>query len=113
MMGAVAEETRVFDSSYDNKRVELPAGAVFELILPEKPTTGYRWRIVSNHKPETDSIDPPPSTPGAGTVRHFCFLAEQSGESILALQLRRSWEREAPPAATFTLHIVIRPSTSG
>jgi predicted secreted protein len=104
----VAEDIPIFDSSHDNARVELAAGTVFEVALPEQPGTGFKWKIVSGQTPVADFRDPAGPDRGAGTTRHFRFQAEQQGESTLSLQLRRGWERDQPPAKEFKINLVVR-----
>jgi predicted secreted protein len=98
---------QVFDPSFDGRRVELPTGTAFELALPERPTTGFRWKIVSNHTAEVDKTDPPPPEPGAATVRRLRFRVNRDFDSPLRLELRRSGEHTVP-VATFTLHLDVR-----
>jgi predicted secreted protein len=108
MMGVMAEDIRVFDSSYNNARVEVPAETVFELVLPEQPATGFRWKIISGQKPLADYRDPSPPQRGARIMRHLRFQVEQVGEVVISLQLSRSWERDKAPMETFTISLVIR-----
>lgn len=97
-----------FDSSFNNRHVDLALGGEFEVALAEQPTAGFRWQVASGQVPTADFVDRPPAAPGVGTVRYFRFRADRTGESILRLELRRSWERGAAPAATFTLHLTVR-----
>jgi predicted secreted protein len=96
----------IFDSSFDGRHVELPQGATFEIALPETPTNGFRWKVASDQNPESDLIDPPSPSPGAGTLHRFRFRVARSGETTFCLELRRPWEAAPSPAATFTLHLV-------
>jgi predicted secreted protein len=102
----MGEAIPVFDSSYNNARVEV-AGAAFELALPEQPGTGYRWKITSGQTPTADFRDPSgPERGGGGTIRHLRFQTQGHGESTISLQLCRSWEREKAPSKTFTITVV-------
>jgi predicted secreted protein len=99
---------QVFGSSSDNHHIHLPLGAEFEVALAEHPTAGFRWQVVSGQAPTADFVDRTPAAPGVGTMRHFRFRADEEGESVLRLELRRSWERDAAPASTFTLHLAVQ-----
>jgi inhibitor of cysteine peptidase len=97
--------TRIGPSS-DGKVVTLVAGAVLELVLPENPTTGYRW-----------VLDPPPTgsslvddrlelgdsspAPGAAATHVFAVVVERTG--TLHARLGREWESE--PAQHFTVRV--------
>lgn len=98
----------VFDSSLNDARVEVAAGTVFEIALPEQAGTGFKWKIVSGQAPVTDFRDPAAGNRGGEKIRHFQFRAEDRGEMTISLQLGRSWERDKPPAKTFTIYVEVR-----
>jgi len=86
----------------------LRVGDVFEVTLPENPTTGYRWQLHSPVGPvlevEDDSFAGPSSGMiGAGGLRSWRFRVLKEGLARLVIDNRRSWE--PAPIGTFEVTI--------
>jgi inhibitor of cysteine peptidase len=87
---------------------ELRVGDLFEVTLPENPTTGYRWQLHSPVGPvlevEDDSFAGPSSGMiGAGGLRSWRFRVLKEGLAHLVIDNRRSWEPS--PIGTFEVTI--------
>jgi len=87
---------------------KLRVGDVFEVTLPENPTTGYRWQLHSPVGPvlevEDDSFAGPSSGMiGAGGLRSWRFRVLREGLAHLVIDNRRSWE--PAPIGTFEVTI--------
>lgn len=99
------------NESYNGREIELRAGEEFEIRLPENPTTGFRWRLVSDGEPvcvlQSDFFEPADRTPGRGGSHYWRFLAAQVGLGNIDLVYRRSFEQQETPARRFTLHVRI------
>ena len=99
------------DESYNEREVELHVGEGFEICLPENPTTGFRWRLVSNGEPvcilQNDFFEPSDRTPGRGGRHYWRFQAAQVGVVNIDLVYQRSFEQEETPARKFTLRVRI------
>jgi len=90
----------------DGQVLEASMGDVFEIVLPENPTTGFRWRIESSGEPVCrlvrDSFVPPEqAVPGRGGVHHWEFQVERAGKGTILLVLVRSWQPPGPESRTF------------
>ena len=99
------------DETYNEREIELRVGEEFEIRLPENPTTGFRWRLVSNGEPvcvlQSDFFEPSDSTPGRGGSHSWRFQAAQVGLGNIDLVYQRSFEQEETPARRFTLRVRI------
>jgi inhibitor of cysteine peptidase len=76
----------------DGSSIEVNAGEPFEIVLPENPTTGYVWHVDERHALEDagePAFEPAGSAVGAGGFRTFRLRAPTSGQSTLALTLKR------------------------
>jgi predicted secreted protein len=91
------------------RRVEVGAGTVLTVRLPEQPTTGYRWAIESagGLEPGGDRVEPGGAIGGAGT-RELLFRATRQGTHELRLKLWREWEGEASVIDRFAVTIVVK-----
>ncbi len=85
--------------------------------LPGNPTTGYSWTL---SKLEGDAIEAvgkaeyvagkvPRKMVGSGGSFHFTFQAVKPGKAALTLAYARPWEKDTPPAKTFTLTVEVKP----
>ena len=99
------------DETYNEREIELRVGEEFEIRLPENPTTGFRWRLVSNGEPvsvlQSDFFEPSDSTPGRGGSHYWRFQAAQVGLGNIDLVYQRSFEQEETPARRFTPRVRI------
>jgi inhibitor of cysteine peptidase len=93
--------------------IELSCGQRFEIRLPENPTTGFRWSIVSNGEPACIALDnafEPPDvlTHGQEGTHYWRFEAAQAGKGTIELVYQRSWEHGRNPARRFTLNLRVK-----
>jgi inhibitor of cysteine peptidase len=82
------------------KSITVHTGDEIVIMLPENPTTGYRWAI--DQTDENMLIAQTPtfsSTPGgaigSGGTRTFTFTAKQPGTAHLQLKLLRAWQGDS------------------
>jgi inhibitor of cysteine peptidase len=104
----------VFQDKDNRKVVTIPVGARFRIRLDENPTTGYKWS-----SPEFDShclrlgSDEykryPEAGIGGGGIREFEFTATSECRTTIRLALRRPWETDVAPEATFELTVAATP----
>jgi inhibitor of cysteine peptidase len=101
-----------FDERANGSEVELSPGEEFDLLLPETPTAGYRWRLKTGPGTECPLLESSHfatgKTGGTGT-QAWRFRAPASGTCSIMLEYRRSWETSSEPARTFTLKVRVRP----
>jgi inhibitor of cysteine peptidase len=88
----------------------LPRSGGLRVRLPENPTTGYRWALVSCGTLETlsNSFAPGDAGVGAGGVRRFDLGPTTAGTQPVRFALRREWATDDTPAdrLEFTVEVV-------
>ena len=90
----------------------LRAGDDVVIILPESPTTGFRWAIDSLDRqllrPQDDEfLVSPDSGVGGGGERKLTFVAQQSGGTHIILKLCRDWIGDSSTIRRFDVQIRI------
>ena len=102
------------EKSYDGRTINLRVGDGVKVTLEENPTTGYKWDFLSRPEPVcvivTDAYVANTSAGlmGAGGVHNWEFRAVDKGTASVRLGYRRPWEKDAAPAQTFTLTLVVK-----
>jgi inhibitor of cysteine peptidase len=111
---AVLRTSGLVATEKDNgKEISVPKGSTFALSLEITSGTGYGWNIAKDGAPLLKSIGKPriekpkDSMPGATQRQVFRFQAAESGAANLELRYARPWEKDKPPARTFTLKVNI------
>jgi inhibitor of cysteine peptidase len=101
-----------FDERSNGNEIQMNTGEKFEIVLRENPTTGFRWHLVSGGEPVCkfldDSFEIGGGSPGSGGIHSWQFQAMQEGLGKIELVYQRSWERNKPPAQSFTLNVHAR-----
>ena len=100
-----------FTASDNGKSAALQEGETFEISLPENPATGFQWKITAAGEPASKLIDEdfhPGDHVGGQGVHAWRFRAVRQGESVIKMDLRRSWEAPAEPTQSFTLRVLVR-----
>jgi inhibitor of cysteine peptidase len=119
--GQEKEALITFTKKDDGREYQFQTGQTFKVILPENPTTGYRW-MVAEPAGVVEPVDEPvvllrqKYTPerhghahaGSGGVRTMIFQAKNKGPADLVLLLRRPWEAEGGHVDSFNLILDIR-----
>src|SRR5262249_3320108 len=92
--------------------LNLQVGDLIRLVLPENPTTGFRWAndefdkalllMVSStfHSGST-------SLPGAAGTVTFLFKAQRAGSTVLSFKLWRSWSGNSSIAQRYQVNVLI------
>lgn len=82
------------------RTISVAQGDQLTVALPENPTTGYRWRVVSVNgnilSLQEDNTLPNGGGLGGGGTRLFRFTAVASGSTVLIAELVRAWEAQGP-----------------
>ena len=96
------------DQRANNTVVVLAVGQTFEIVLPENPTTGFRWELKEAGQPACLPLGDSYEKPAAGAlgrpgIRRWRFEAAQAGSGRIALVYRRAWEQDTPPAQVFRI----------
>jgi inhibitor of cysteine peptidase len=88
--------------------IRVDAGESFAIELAGNPTTGYMWQ------PDVDSqhlellgqeFEPGGEGVGAGGVEVFHFRALAAGETEIACEYRRAWDKESRDTKRFPVAI--------
>lgn len=92
----------------------MKGGDEFVLTLESNPTTGYRWQLAE--KPDENIVKLVSSEykatgtklVGAGGNDVWTFRAEGKGKTTINLIYVRPWEKDAPPAKTAAVIIIVQ-----
>jgi predicted secreted protein len=98
-----------FEEDANDRRVRVAVGEVFEILLPETRTTGYKWAVEKGGEPvcalASESSDAPAGPPGGAGTHLWQFRAAQAGTATILLHHQRPWESGAAPGRIFQIHI--------
>lgn len=100
----------------DGKTVGAVVGKPVEVSLKGNPTTGYSWRTAALTGDSLEQLGKPKYVPrphrpgmvGVGGTFLFTFKAVKPGKTTLKLVYVRPWEKNKPPAKTFSATIEVR-----
>ena len=110
-MGAPPSSLTVTQAD-EGKTFELAAGQCLNVRLGTQPSTGYGWEVAPDSTPlltfKDASILNPATMPGAVEIKELVFCAAAAGHGALKLVYRRSWEKDQPPAKSFSLSVTIK-----
>ena len=93
--------------------LNLHVGDELKLSLAENPTTGYKWDFLTKPEPfciltsDAYVANPAVSGFGGGGAHNWAFRSVKEGTAKLTLGYRRPWQKDTPPAKTFTLTLVV------
>ncbi|MBN1153509.1 protease inhibitor I42 family protein [candidate division KSB1 bacterium] len=106
-------EVLLLDESNHSQTFYMTKGDEVVISLESNPTTGYKWEIVAIdtqvivEKQRSDYVSQSKRLGASGTQR-FYLIASDAGNSELALEYRRSWEREVQPIKRYSVKIHVR-----
>lgn len=100
----------------NGKQVTLAIGQELTLALESNPSTGFAWEVadlnagllVQVGDPEYKAPQSGAPLVGAAGTQVFHFKAKAAGQVELKLNYRRAWEKDVPPAKTYTVTLTIR-----
>ena len=98
---------QTFTQNSDNQTVRVRVGEPFEIQLPENPSTGFRWHVVSvgTLSVVNDSFMAGSTRIGSAGIRKIQLVANTDDDSIITLTHKRAWEPHA--IDEFNLHVNI------
>jgi len=113
---ADAAKPIALDKSANGRTVTPAPGQQVVISLKGNPTTGYSWSCgkiegdavaaVGKIKYVTDQSGP--RRMGAGGTFVATFKAAKIGKSKITLEYKRPWEKDKPPAETFTVTVEVK-----
>ena len=90
------------------KEFQIAVGDALEIVLPENPTTGFRWKFQSKAervwKVASDRFYPG-SRPGERGLHRWVIEGTAAGRAEVSMVYSRSWTTDQPPAKSFTIAI--------
>jgi inhibitor of cysteine peptidase len=92
--------------SDDGSTLAVVPGDILEVVLPQNPSTGYRWELTpsAGHVLVQDEVRPPSSDhPGAAGLRVFVLRLDEPG--VVRAHLRRPWEPPEAAAQSYTVWV--------
>ena len=98
------------DAGANGQKVSVQVGELLHLSLPENPTTGYRWKLVSAGDPVLELVRdtfhaPSAERPGRPGSHSWLLRARQPGDACVEVHASRSWESTSSPAEIFILRV--------
>lgn len=98
--GGNAMSTITLTQADKGKSITVRIGDEIVIMLPENPTTGYRWAIDQTDEnilvAQTPAFSPTPGGAiGGGGTRTFTFTAKKPGTVHLQLKLLRAWQGDS------------------
>lgn len=85
--------------------VSLRVNDTLRILLPENPTTGYRWELDLPTDGalmlESAARQDPSTVPGATIAHAFSLRAARPGNAEIAAKLWRDWEGEGSVVSRF------------
>jgi predicted secreted protein len=99
------------DETANGRESKFRVGELFEIVLAETRTTGFKWAIEKSGKPVcalvSESSEAPGGPPGQAGTHFWQFRAAQIGSTTIVLHSRRAWEARAEPARVFQLQVEV------
>lgn len=89
----------------NGQTVQARPGDVVVVRLAENPTTGYRWTVTHGPAPSEDTFSAGGGATGAGGERVLRFTVAGPITVQVRAVLRRQWETEGAPQASFEVTI--------
>ncbi|MDE1937467.1 MAG: protease inhibitor I42 family protein, partial [Alphaproteobacteria bacterium] len=89
----------------------LAVGQHFGVLLKEQAGTGYSWAVAQDSTAllrfEGSAIQSAAATPGGAQLRMLNFSAVAAGKGALKIDYSRPWEKDKPPAKTFSVTLTV------
>ena len=107
-LSACGGSTVKLDETTNGQTVALKVGQKLTISLEGNPTTGYSWQVRAGSEHLdllSQEYEPGGTAAGAGGVEVFRFRALAPGETEIAFDYRRPWEREVHTSRRFRVAI--------
>jgi inhibitor of cysteine peptidase len=96
----------------NNSDLRLQVGDELIVRLEANPGSGYSWSVVGEEGGVLNLAGEPTFEKsgerrlGGVEQQVFTFRAQSAGMRMLRLEYRRPWEKQAPAAKTFSIHVI-------
>ena len=97
------------DHGSAERTLALRIGETVEVRLAENPSTGYRWSVAADGRPNcslVEAVEPGLRQPGEPRQHRWEIRGDAVGRCEVKLIYRRPWE-PAAPARIISLHIQV------
>ena len=101
-----------FDESANGQVARVKPNQVFEIVLVEVRTAGYRWLLLHGSGSLCTLVAENSIATGVhgGAGKHvWQFRAASPGSCEIELKYARTWETSSEPAKTFRLKVEVQP----
>jgi inhibitor of cysteine peptidase len=112
--GAVRAQPRTvaITESQNGTTTTIAKDQSLEIRLPALAGTGYSWALAANPTAplkltRSDTLAAS-DRPGGPQTQLFVLQPTNTGAADVVINYSRPWEKDKPPARTFTLHVVVR-----
>ncbi len=113
---AKAAEEPIAEHLNPGEPVRVAAGRQFAIRIASNPTTGYGWQLARPPDPAVAVLvtntyaQAAPDTPRVGVGGHevWTFKAVGAGQTAIALEYIRPWEKDKPPARTNVFTVIVK-----
>ncbi len=110
-MSAPPADPKMITAADAGKTVSLIVGEQLTVRLDSQPSTGYGWDPDPTSTPLLSRTSTKQAgggnIPGGAETESLTFVARAAGEGQLKLIYDRPWERDKPPARTFSVTVKI------
>jgi inhibitor of cysteine peptidase len=92
--GASGSDETILTRERSGETIALRTGQAIRLVLPENPTTGYRWAFTVDglDKAGDGYAEDAAGLIGGGGARSVHLVATRPGDALVKATLQRSWE---------------------
>jgi len=100
-----------FEENAHGHEATFHKGDLFEILLAETRTTGFKWVVERGGEPVctlvNESANASPGPPGRAGTHLWQFRAAQVGTTTIVLHSRRAWETSAAPGRVFQIQVTV------
>ena len=110
--GCAEKPSLVVTAQQNDSQINVTRGAVFQVKLESRLSTGYGWELVSGagivtQKGKPDVITEEKDKTGGRDYEVFNFRADSQGETVLTFHYRRPWIDNEKPEKIFTVKVTV------
>ena len=102
------------DMADNGRQIEVEVDQILVISLESNPTTGFGWELIEIEDPILQSMGDAEFQPSeskevvdAGGTEIFRIKVVGTGQTILTLVYRRSWEEDVDPLETFRINVIV------
>ncbi len=110
--GCAEKPSMIVTAQQNDSQIKIAKGAVFQVKLESRLSTGYGWELVSGTtivtlRGKPDVVTEEKDKTGGIDYEIFNFRADSPGETILVFNYRRPWIENEKPEKIFTVKVTV------